>query len=147
MRKIVFLDFDGVLHPDGIALFSRLGLLETYLSRMPDVEVVISSSWRETESIEQLRAYFSSPIREKIVGATPVLEDGYDCGGRQREIEAYLESAGLKAGNCSWVALDDTQLFFDQGYPNLILTDSSQGFTDIDGESLLSWYEDSSRAG
>ncbi|HQV73578.1 MAG TPA: hypothetical protein PLY64_11455, partial [Dokdonella sp.] len=47
MRKIIFLDFDRVLHPDGVGLFSKLPLLESFLSRMPEVEVVISSTWRD----------------------------------------------------------------------------------------------------
>jgi hypothetical protein len=39
MRKILFLDFDGVLHPDGAGLFSKLGLFEEYLSKMPEAEL------------------------------------------------------------------------------------------------------------
>ena len=59
MKKILFLDFDGVLHPDGIALFSRLGLLEEYLLKMPEIEIVISSTWRETQGFDELKNYFS----------------------------------------------------------------------------------------
>ena len=34
MRKIIFLDFDGVLHPDGIGKLSQLPILEHFLSAM-----------------------------------------------------------------------------------------------------------------
>jgi hypothetical protein len=141
MRKILFLDFDGVLHPDGIALFSKLALFEEYLQKMPGVEVVVSSTWRETDPLDKLRGYFSASVRNRITGVTPSLEDGYECGGRQREIQAFLDSAGLNGTNSSWVALDDMPLFFDDDYPNLVLTDSTQGFTESNGDSLLAWYE------
>lgn len=140
MKKLLFLDFDGVLHPDGAALFSQLGLLEKYLLQMPGAGIVISSSWREEQSIEELKSYFPTPMRDQIIGVTPILADGYDRGGRQREIQAYLDSAGLDNKNCSWVALDDVQVFFEADWPHLILTDSNQGFTEVHGSSLLEWY-------
>ena len=141
MRKILFLDFDGVLHPDGIALFSKLALFEEYLLKMPEVEVVVSSTWRETDPLHKLQGYFSASVRDRITGVTPSLEDGYECGGRQREILAFLDSAGLNDTNSSWVALDDMALFFEDDCPCLVLTDSTQGFTESNGESLLESYE------
>jgi hypothetical protein len=143
VKKILFLDFDGVLHPDGIALFSKIGLLEEYLLQMPGIEIVISSTWRETQTLDELKNHFSEAVRDKIIGVTPSLEDGYDCGGRQREIHAFLDSAGMNDESTSWVALDDMPLFFDEGYPHLILTDSSQGFSEDNGDSLLAWYTNS----
>lgn len=147
MRKLIFLDFDGVLHPDGVALFSQRALLESYLGQMPAAEIVISSSWRETEPLAQLRSYFSPQIHERIVGVTPSLDGGYDSGGRQLEILAFMESEDLNAQNSSWVALDDVAHFFQDGCPNLILTDSSKGFSDSEGELLLAWYRRVSRSG
>ena len=51
---ILFLDFDGVLHPEGEdhilnggADFCFLPRLETLLREFPFVKIVISSSWRE----------------------------------------------------------------------------------------------------
>lgn len=141
MKKILFLDFDGVLHPDGFGLFSNLPLFEKYLLEMPEVEVVVTSTWREDHSLDQLRSYFSDVIRHRITGVTPVLEDGYDSGGRQKEIHAYLASTGLSAENASWIALDDMSPFFEPDYPNLLLTDSSHGFSEANGEALLAWYK------
>lgn len=140
MRKIIFLDFDGVLHPDGVGLFSRLPVLESFLSRMPEVEVVVSSTWREDHTLEELREFFSPALRERISGVTPSLEDGYELGGRQKEIQSYLETQNLDHDACSWIALDDIALFFEEACPNLVLTDSSQGFTEREGQKLLEWY-------
>lgn len=146
MRRILFLDFDGVLHPDGIARFSKLELFAEYLSKMPEVEIVVSSTWREDHTLQELKNYFPAPVRDQIIGVTPSLEDGYECGGRQREIQAYLDVAGLHGDNCSWVALDDMQLFFDEGWPHLIATDPSQGFSDGNGDALLEWYQRAAEA-
>lgn len=140
MKKILFLDFDGVLHPDGIGLFTKRELFESYLLKMPDVEIIISSTWREDHSLDELKKYFSSQVHDKISGITPSLEDGCDSGGRQREIHAFLESEGLSSENAVWVALDDMAMFFESGYPHLILTDPTQGFSESNGESLLAWY-------
>jgi hypothetical protein len=143
VRRILFLDFDGVLHPDGVGLFSRLGLFEEYLLKMPEAKIVISSSRRETHALEDLKANFSASLRRRIIGITPSLDDGYDSGGRQHEIEAFLKVAGLNGANSSWIALDDTRLFFEDDCSFLILTDPNQGFREIDGNSLLEWYDNS----
>ncbi len=121
-------------------MFSKLDVFEAYLLRMPGVEVVISSTWREDHDLEALRRFFSASVRDKIIGVTPSLGDGFDGGGRQREIHAFLDAAGLHTENASWVALDDMALFFENGYPHLILTDSTQGFVESNGDSLLEWY-------
>jgi len=65
---ILFLDFDGVTHPDGCRaddLFCQLPLIEGVLQRRPGVQVVISSSWRETRSLDVLRRYFRQDLRER----------------------------------------------------------------------------------
>lgn len=147
MRKIIFLDFDGVLHPDGVAKFSRLPVLELFLSEMPEAEIVVSSTWREDHTLEQLRGFFSPHLRSRISGVTPSLDDGYERGGRQREILSYLENEGLSGENCTWVALDDIALFFEDACRNLVLTDASVGFTEREGEQLVAWYRRAESAG
>jgi hypothetical protein len=97
--------------------------------------------------LEDLKANFSASLRGRIIGITPTLDDGYDSGGRQREIEAFLKIAGLNSTNSSWVALDDTQLFFEDDCDFLIFTDPNQGFREIDGNALLEWYENALNAG
>lgn len=147
LRKIIFLDFDGVLHPDGVALFSLLPLFESYLAKMPEAEVVVSSTWREDHTLEELRQFFSPAFRCRISGVTPSLDRGYDLGGRQMEIRSYLTTESLDGNDCNWVALDDNALFFENSCPNLVLTDSSKGFTEQEGEKLVAWYNRTSIAG
>ena len=91
---ILFLDFDGVLHP----LFTRpelppeesrpfcyLPRFATVLRDYPSVEVVISSTWRITRDLEQLREPFPHVLRPRVIGTTPHLFDDERFGARQRE--------------------------------------------------------------
>ena len=145
MRKILFLDFDGVLHGKGDALFSKLSHFEQCLMKMSEVEVIISSSWRETHPFEQLKELFQISLRERITGMTPSLEGGYQPGGRQREIEAFLDAKGFNDANVAWIALDDVNWFFDEDCPNLLLVSHDSGFGDDEGRALLKWYEQASK--
>jgi hypothetical protein len=140
MRKILFLDFDGVLHADLENDFSRLPDFEGCLRDMPELEIVISSSWRELHPLETLKTLFRPEVRGRIIAATPVLEGGYEMGGRQREIETFLRSSRLDASNAAWAALDDIPFFFDPGCPFLILVDPARGFGEVERLHLSIWY-------
>lgn len=66
---LLFLDFDGVLHPqyDGeptpvSELFCHLPRFESILQDFPSVEIVISSTWRNQFTLEELRSRFSPDI-------------------------------------------------------------------------------------
>ena len=77
---IVFLDFDGVVHPQGHATrasaFCRLPLIEEVFREFALVSIVISSAWRMRDkhpdgALLDLRQYFSPDIAERVVGVTP----------------------------------------------------------------------------
>ena len=74
---ILFLDFDGVLHPQyehepvpTELAFCHLARFEALMRKFPSVEIVISSTWREQFSMEVLRAKFSTDIAARIIGRT-----------------------------------------------------------------------------
>jgi hypothetical protein len=126
---ILFLDFDGVLHPKGTtgAKLVHRPLLEAFL-REPvcgDVGVVISSTWREAIPLEKLRRLFSADIQPRIVGCTPVLEDTDVDYPRYTEIRAWLN------GNPQvkrWAALDDSaDEFPDSARMHAVFTDPGVG--------------------
>src|SRR5690349_11442888 len=95
---ILFLDFDGVLHPfpapaDPARWFCNLPRLETVLRDFPAVQIVITSTWREAYPLPKLANIFAADITPRVVGMTPVLQirSLADVEAvREREIEAYL---------------------------------------------------------
>lgn len=144
MRRILFLDIDGVLHGDADdAPLAQLPRLARCLLQMPALEIVVSSTWREDMTLADLCARLGEALAARIVDVTPVHDDGLDAGGRQREILAWLAAQGLHAGNARWLALDDWSPFFEPGWPALLLTDPALGFQDAQARALLAWYEES----
>lgn len=73
---LLFLDFDGVTHPEpcGCApLFQSLPLTEAVLRRHPGVLVALSTTRRITRLIEELREWFASDIESRVIDVTPVI--------------------------------------------------------------------------
>jgi hypothetical protein len=142
---ILFLDFDGVLHPVGSTekqYFSRLPLLEKFLrDDAPCWQVVISSSWREYFTLQQLIDRFSPDLRNRIIGSTPADDDrslhttwGAQASLYPREVQIrhFLAQRGLNTEN--WVALDDMKGWFRDAETNdhLVLCNPSTGLTEDD---------------
>lgn len=134
---VLFLDFDGVLHPDPCRdeaiLFQHLPRLEAVLRDFPDVEVVISSTWRDTRTLDQLRTYFSADIAPRIIDVTPKWQDCTNLFAvvgsyfRHVEVEAWLRASGRPWEQ--WVALDDRHYWFRPFLPNLVRCDASTGLS------------------
>jgi len=134
LDRVLFLDFDGVLHPDGCerqALFSHMPVFcEVLQAADPrrEVPIVVSSMWRYDCSIAQLRALFPADMAHQIVGVTPDLMDqpgpwgmeggGARSGSRQREVIAWMRTHS-PAGQ--WLAIDDRASYFAQDCPDLFL--------------------------
>lgn len=119
---LLFLDFDGVLHPifplpdmtdEENQHFSSRPAFEQALRKLDHYEIVISSSWRKNKSLDEIRALFSEDVAGHIIGATPVLENGNEPGGRQDEIEAWMKEN--KREGERWIALDDYPFLFKPG--------------------------------
>lgn len=146
-KTILFLDFDGVLHPFPMGVddqhFSQVNYLWDILDNNPQLDVVITSTWRENKSLEQLMSLLNPPAKYKsrFIGMTPVLEDehNYVPGIRQTEIEAYLTHNNMHS--CSYIVLDDIEEYFHKNYKNLYLVDGVQGLTQDDVEMLPIWLK------
>jgi hypothetical protein len=102
---IIFLDFDGVLHPfldrSGAKAFCYMPRLEKVLREFPSVQIVIASTQREVVSLALLKEQFTSDIAARIVGATPVhqIRDVGDVAGSR-----YRDSGVLGRQRC-WLAV------------------------------------------
>ena len=136
---ILFLDIDGVLHPDPPEPDQRLRSLPRLIAILrdfPQVEVVISSLWREKLSLDQLRDLFPTDLRTQIIDVTPIVEhiDGWLPARREGEILEWLEASG-RTGE-PWLVLDDQVWQFTQHRDRLIACVFYDGITDAT-EALL----------
>lgn len=122
---ILFLDFDGVLHPYFQSTdssdpesqnFCFLGNFENALRNTPqleEIDIVISSRWRLNRSLEDLQSLFSPDIAKKIIGKTPFLDDNdSEDGARQKEVEAWLITENKT--DQSWIGIDDNVYLYDR---------------------------------
>ena len=130
---LIFLDFDGVTHPEICKreeLFTCLYLIEDVLRAHPGVDVVISSSWRFSHPIEQLRKRFSRDIVPRVLDCTPISPrneaEPAVAHLRELEIRSWLQA---NAPQRPWIAIDDVPWLFAPGCPNLFLTNHRTGFT------------------
>ncbi|MFZ2856514.1 HAD domain-containing protein [Acidovorax sp.] len=140
---ILFLDFDGVLHPEHChesKHFCCLPVLESALRQVPEFELVITSTWRLQSPLEHLRQRFSSDVAARIAGATPrycELKDvpqtlvGYE---REAECQAWLLTH--EASYQPWLAVDDRSWLYRPFCKSLFLTDGRTGLNTANGDLL-----------
>ena len=144
MMSLIFLDYDGELHPvyprcelanEENQLFSYLPRLESVLRDFPECKIVISSSWRENRQFEYITKDFSADIVTRIIGVTPALrskEPPYPKYSRYLEVLAFLDQNNLMA--MRWSALDDDDKIYPPECLNLILC--NDGFHDAEENNL-----------
>jgi hypothetical protein len=142
---VLFSDFDGVVHPRPTAgrtagLFCSMHLLEEVLREIPEVEVVISSSWREHHPFEEIREYFAEDLRSRVVGVTQSLSHKRSPAWlraypRHAECIAWLQRNRLRG--TYWLALDDSPEEFAPGCTQLIAVDGTEGLTPFVAGMLL----------
>ena len=127
---ILFLDFDGVLHPaynaDGHPDdFGKLPLLESWLRDNSDINIVISSSWREILKMDELREIFSEDLRKRVIDKCPIISINEQTNYyRHTEIMAWIKSANYSG---LWIALDDATHEFPPFFNRLIVCQKDKG--------------------
>jgi hypothetical protein len=127
---LLFLDFDGVLHPAGAEAehFVNLPRLERVLRESPGVRVVISSSWQDAYRLRALKGHFAEDIAGRIVGGTRSADPDREADSRYEQIRMYLRR--VRHSSIPWVALDDAAHEFPEGCEQLVLCESARGFDD-----------------
>jgi Swiss Army Knife RNA repair-like protein len=125
---LLFLDIDGVLRRQDAPLYKLepacLNAFENAMHWIPDAEIVISSSWREGFSFDELQTFFPEALRARIIGVTPLARDR-DGHARHREVLAFLAASGLQ--HRPWIAIDDDREHYPPGC-EVLLIDGSVGF-------------------
>jgi hypothetical protein len=157
---ILFLDYDGVLHPDGVylehgrpvlrvegKLFMWAGLLVDVLTSHPSVRIVLSTSWVRELRYSCARDYLPVVLRSRVIGATwhsamafddelrpQEHETWWDQATRYQQIRRYVDRAGLT----DWIAMDDQPVGWDEAdLGHLIRTNGERGLSDPDVLSRL----------
>jgi len=138
---ILGLDIDGVLHPVGLvtaeAQLARLPMLAAWLRRRTDIDIVVTSSWRLTRTLEELRALFPEDLQERVIGSTPALAEVFwvECDGtlppmrhpREAELRRWIAESSTPWRD--WVALDDEPWLYTPGCPRLVVCQHATGLT------------------
>ena len=134
MKKVIFLDFDGVLNNYYNPLHARrclspiyIGNLNSLLSIVPDVKIVISSTWRIIRDLKQLKdvlalAGFKHP--HVVIDTTPRISGSQ----RGQEIDQWLSD---NKDVLSFVILDDDS-DMDPHMDHLVKTNGYTGLTKND---------------
>jgi hypothetical protein len=139
-RRVLFLDFDGILHPGpapvnvgGEQLYlttTHFGWLPSLLSVLaphPDVKVVVHSTWRFDYDEDELREILSD-LGARYLGATPA-------GERYPSILRWLEA---NPDVTSFRILDDEVDEFPYPTPEqLIVCDPTEGVNGIEVVAAL----------
>lgn len=150
---ILFLDFDGVLHPDAVylerrrpvlraegSLFMWAPLLADLLADLPRVRIVLSTSWARELGFDSARRRLPEPLRARVIGATWHSAMGYhkesshrqyptwwDTATRYEQIKRYAE----RTKTSDWVAVDDQpEGWAEIDHDKLVKTDSIKGISD-----------------
>jgi hypothetical protein len=97
--KVVFLDIDGVLFPHYSKSWSAaaIGYLNS-LCQEYGLQLVITSTWREKHSLEQLRELLGAQgVEGQIIGMTPIGDS------RGEEIKEWLDNTQCE----DYIVIDD----------------------------------------
>jgi hypothetical protein len=112
--------------------FQAAPLLEGILQELADIDVVVSSSWREVHTLSQLRDFFSEGFGERIIDVTPVRPANNEIPGELwsfvREAECAVWMQRNRPG-APWLAIDDDAWRFAPNSPHVMLVDGVSGLS------------------
>lgn len=145
--KILYLDFDGVLHNDAVMYSEKQGIyidapgrklfewshiLEKILEKHDDVNIVLSTSWCRVRSYEFAKSQLSKELQKRVIGATfdnrLIQKLEFDCMSRGEQILADVVRREVQG----WIAIDNDAKNWPKEYlSNLVKTDDRKGISDI----------------
>jgi hypothetical protein len=147
--KYLFLDFDGVLHPDEAylkkgepvlfgegQLFMWGQVLAEMLDPYPLVLIILSTDWVRHFGFDEAAFHLIPPLRARVIGSTWVGR-GWD-GWKERGIavENYVKQNAID--DRRWLALDDDDSGWSaEGRRNLILCNPRRGISDPDVQATF----------
>ncbi len=134
-KFLIFLDFDGVLHPTRASDHEKfkpeaIQSVNRILDEL-DAKIILSTAWRMDFGIERFNAWF----KNRIIGSTPIHElDLQIKHPRFHEIVDFLKSSEWQ--KTPWIAIDDKRTHFPIESPAYI-TDAKTGITSTDADNII----------
>lgn len=140
---VIYLDFDGVLHPNAVykplelrapgSLMMHSGALESCLAPYPNAKLVLSTNWVYVFGIEVALSHLTPTLRARVIGSTWSKPEGdeaiepFSRMTRFQQIMSHVTRNNIKR----WIAIDDLHSGY-QEWPleykkKLVLTEQSIG--------------------
>lgn len=151
---VLYLDFDGVLHPEdvwvspkrgayvrtppGHELFEHATLLQRLLEPYPSLRIVVSSSWQIRYGYTGAIGRLPTGLRNRCIGGTfhrrHMRADAFQASARGEQVLNDVR----RHHPLRWLALDDS----DEGWPllergNVFICDPVNGISDAKSLGLL----------
>lgn len=162
MSPVLYLDFDGVLHPAAVwlkpenrttpvleeryagehALFEHSRTLKELLAPYPEVRLVLSTAWVLAYGIDYAASCLPGTLQARVIGSTfDIGRDGahFTSVARGYQVVADAKRRGLR----NWIALDDDVRDWPKGQRRrLIATDPVHGLASpLATQALARWLE------
>lgn len=158
--RIIFLDFDGVMHPhevyhyrdgrgivleaEGHTLFEHAGTLTEMLAPHPEIRIILSTSWVSTLDFKRAKGRLPMALQDRVKGST--FHSSMDITWwndltRYEQIASYVARHRLHEPEHDWIAVDDD----DEGWPagkrkHLVHCDQHGGIGDRAAQTrLIDW--------
>lgn len=148
IRGILFLDFDGVTHPEICRDLEYFCNVETILAAIKSEEltpdefgIVLSTSWIYSHKFDIMEDFLGPELMKYVLGANSEFYPGHEGvitepNIRYRECRVFLEKNGLLHRDVKWVALDDMKGHFPVDCEELIHCNKKFGVS-ADSDALL----------
>ncbi len=140
---VIYLDFDGVLHPNAVykplelratgSLMMHAGALESCLAPYPEAKFVLSTNWVYVFGIDVALSHLTPSLRARVIGSTWNNHAGDETVEpffrmtRFEQIMSHVTRNNIKR----WIAIDDLHSGY-QEWPleyksKLVFTEQSKG--------------------
>lgn len=150
--KILYLDFDGVLHHEdvyfhqergiymnepGHSLFEWMPILDELLAPHPDVKIILSTSWVPQKSFDYAKRQLSATLQKRVIGSTfNSTMSRYERNMTPRGVQ--IQEDVLRRSVQRWFAIDDDTVYWpEKCLENLVATDGALGINDVRAQDAI----------